>query len=313
MQIEDLNVILKVAEFRSITAAATSLDMQTATASAAVKRVEQQLGAELFIRTTRHLRLSAAGERYLPQCQQALQMLEQAKQNMKDDMDTISGELRIAMSSDFGRNLAVPWLNEFMQLHPGVSLKAHLSDSVIDFYRDPVDIALRYGSPVDSNLYGFKICDVAGLLCASPDYLKKHGTPSHPHDLVSHSGLFYQLYDITHDVWEFTHQDKLIKIKMEGQHTSNDGDLVRRWCVDGHGLAVKSSLDMASDLLEGKVVSVMPDYKPLQKELWLICPSRQSISPAMRLLREMLRTKCTEVHKKLIDAGILNKHFLTSD
>ncbi len=313
MQLEDLQVVIKVAEFRSITAAATSLDMHTATASAAVKRVEQTLGAELFIRSTRHLRLSTAGERYLPQCEEALQMLKQAKQNMKEDKDAIEGELRIAISSDFGRNVAVPWLEEFMQLHSEVSLKVHLSDSMIDFYRDPVDIALRYGSPKDSNLYGFKICNVASLLCASPAYLAKHGTPVHPHDLASHDGLFYQLYDITHDVWSFTHQGKVMKIKMHGSRTSNDGDLVRRWCVAGHGLAIKASLDIAQDLLTGKVVTLMPEFQPSPRELWLICPSRQSITPAVRLLREMLKLKCAENHQELVDAGLLAQDFLRPD
>ena len=105
MLLEDLNVILKVAEFRSITAAAASLDMSTATASAAIKRVERALDVELFIRTTRRLRLSIAGERYIPDCEQALQMLDQAKQNVKDDLDIIDGELRISVPSDLGRHL----------------------------------------------------------------------------------------------------------------------------------------------------------------------------------------------------------------
>ena len=110
MLLEDLQVVLKVAEFRSITAAATNLDMRTATASAALKRVESALGVELFIRTTRHLRLTSAGERYIPQCEQALLMLDQAKQKMKDDLDIVDGELRITLSSDLGRNLVTPWL-----------------------------------------------------------------------------------------------------------------------------------------------------------------------------------------------------------
>ncbi|MFT4920004.1 MAG: DNA-binding transcriptional LysR family regulator [Zhongshania aliphaticivorans] len=105
MLLEDLQVVLKVAEFRSITAAATSLNMRTATASAALKRAEKALGAELFVRTTRQLRLSNAGERYIPQCEQALTMLAQAKHNMKDGLDTVDGELRIALSSDLGRIL----------------------------------------------------------------------------------------------------------------------------------------------------------------------------------------------------------------
>lgn len=305
MLIEDLQVILKVAEFRSITAAASSLDMRTATASAAVKRVEQALGAELFVRTTRQLRLSSAGEKYLPQCQQALQLLEQARHNILDDRDLIEGELRLAVSSDLGRNRILPWLDDFMAQHPALRLRISISDSNIDFYRDSVDMALRYGSPNDASLYGFKICEVPGVLCASPDYLKRRGTPTHPHDLASHNGLFYQLHDIPHDLWTFRRQEEVYRVKMQGNRIANDGDLVRRWCVAGQGLAVKSSLDMADDLLTGRVVNVLPDYRPRSTELWLICPSRQSITPAMRLLRDDLQSHCQKILHRLYSRELL--------
>tara|TARA_R110001583_G_scaffold61717_6_gene182097 strand:- start:66 stop:1007 length:942 start_codon:yes stop_codon:yes gene_type:complete len=313
MLLEDLQVVLKVAEFRSITAAATSLDMRISTASAAVKRVESGLGVELFIRTTRHLRLSSAGEKYLPQCEQALLMLDQAKQNIKGDRDIVEGELRIALSSDLGRNLVTPWLDEFMQTHPALTLRTHISDSNIDFYRDSVDIALRYGSPHDANLYGFKICNVPGVLCTTQTYLDSHGTPTHPHDLASHNGLFYQLHDILHDVWSFSHQGSDYKVKMQGNRASNDGDLVRRWCVAGKGLAVKSCLDMSADLLAGNVVSLMPEFQPRSTELWLICPSRQSITPAVRLLRDQLKKETRIIINLLIQKGILNKNLFDQD
>jgi len=109
MLLEDLQVVLNVTEFRSITAAAESLNMCTATASAAVKRVESALGMELFIRTTRNLRLSSAREKYIPECEQALLIQEQAKQKMKDDQNIVDGEVRIALPSDLGRNLVAPW------------------------------------------------------------------------------------------------------------------------------------------------------------------------------------------------------------
>ncbi len=307
MLLEDLQVVLKVAEFRSITAAAAHLDMRTATASAALKRVESALGVELFIRTTRQLRLSSAGERYISHCKQALLMLDQARLKMKDELDIVDGELRIAVSSDLGRNLVTPWLDEFMETHPKVSLKLNISDSPIDFYRDSVDIALRYGSPNDANLYGFKICKVPGVLCATQDYLDKYGSPEHPHDLPSHNGLFYQLNDIVHDVWTFSHQGTEYKIKMSGDRASNDGDLVRRWCVAGKGFAVKSCLDMSADLLSGKVVGVMPGFKPRTTELWLICPSRQLLTPAARLLRDMLKKKTAAILKRLVARGILDE------
>jgi DNA-binding transcriptional LysR family regulator len=295
MLLRDLYVVLKVAEFRSITAAATSLSMQTATASAAVKRVESQLGVELFIRTTRQLRLSGAGERYLPECERALHLLDRAKQTMKEDLDTIDGELRIAVSSDLGRNLAMFWIDQLAEEHPNLRLKMHLSDSNIDFYRDSVDVALRYGKPEDSNLYGFKICDVPRTLCASPLYLEQYGYPDHPADLQSHNGLFYELNGVTHDNWLFTKGDEKFKIKMKGNRASNDGDVVRRWCVSGKGLATKSCLDVAHDLRSGRLKRVMPLFEAQDTELWLICPSRQSIVPAIRLLRDSLRQKTIEL------------------
>lgn len=306
MFLEDLQVVLKVAELRSITAAATRLDMLPATASAAVKRVESALGMELFIRTTRQLRLTPAGERYIPEVEQALLLLDQAKQKMREDLDLVEGELRLAISSDFGRNLVLPWLDEFTAAHPKVRLKLNISDSLIDFYRDAVDLALRYGPPTEANLYGFKICNTPGLLCASPEYLARHGTPQHPQDLATHNGLFYQLHDMIHDVWSFSQGDQEYKVKMSGNRASNDGDLVRRWCVAGQGVAVKSCLDVSNDLLAGNVVSLMPEFKPTPKELWLICPSRQLLTPAARLLRDMLKQKTAGILKQLIARGILD-------
>lgn len=305
MLLEDLQVILKVAEFRSITAAATNLDMRTATASAAVKRVEAALGSELFVRTTRHLRLSSAGERYLPECEQALKILAQAKINIREELGIVDGEIRIALSSDLGRNLVTPWLDEFLLEYPNAALRTNISDSNIDFYRDSVDMALRYGSPTDANMYGFKICDVPRILCASPDYLAEKGAPNEPKDLSQHNGLLYQLHDILQDEWVFNDGIHDHKVKLKGNRASNDADLVRRWCVAGKGVAIKSCLDMSSELLSGDVVNVMSTFKPTPTELWLVCPSRQSITPTVRLLRDLFREKTAEIISQLNAQGIV--------
>lgn len=306
MLLEDLQIISKVAEFRSITAAAESLDMRTATASAAIKRVEKALGADLFIRTTRHLRLSVAGERYIPKCEEALRTLELAKQGMQDDLDIVEGELRISAPSDLGRNIILPWLDEFMETYPKITLRLHIADRNIDFYRDPVDIALRYGSQTDANLYGFKISDIPRVLCASPSYIEMYGQPEHPNDIKNHNALLYQLHELIDSNWHFSSENETCKIKVKSNRASNDAELVRRWCVSGKGLAKKSSLDMSNDLLAGRLIKLLPDFQPTPTELWLVCPSRQTITPPVRLLRDYLKVKCAEVYKELSKHDILS-------
>ncbi|SBS29020.1 HTH-type transcriptional regulator DmlR [Marinomonas aquimarina] len=308
MQIEDLAVVMKVAELGSITAAATHLDMQPATASAALKRVEALLGAELFIRSTRQLRVSKAGERFLPLCAQSLEQWQLAQQAVQQDSESIAGEMRIAVSSDLGRNILAPLLDTFMTQHPDLTLRMHLSDSNIDFYRDAIDMALRYGAPNDSSMYGFKICNVPRLLCASPDYLANHAKIEHPNDLLQHNALFYQLRDILNDVWFFQdEQQRQYKIKPTANRAANDGDMVRRWCLAGQGVALKSALDVAEDVLAGRLRSLLPDYTVPCGELWLICPSRHSITPSMRLLRDELREHTQQKLERLRAAGVLSK------
>lgn len=305
MLVEDLKLVVKIAEMKSISKAASSLDLQSATASAALKRVEAELGAELFIRTTRSIRLSKEGERFLPQCEEALALLSLAKQNIKSDNKDIEGELRIALSSDLGRNVVMPWLDDLLDRYPKLSVRSHVSDSNIDFYRDSVDLALRYGKPNDTNMFGFKICDVPRILCASPNYLEQHKAPKHPKDLQYHQGLFYQLQERINDTWEFLENGKTIKVKMKGRRAANDGDLVRRWCVKSKGIAVKSLIDIAEDLLAQRLVPLMTNYPHKSTELWLMCPSRQSITPAVRLVRDECRKRTKALMEELTKKGIL--------
>lgn len=305
MQVNDLQVVLKVAEFKSIKKAAESLDLSTATASAALFRVEKHFGIELFQRTTRQLKVSNAGEKHIPQIEQAILLLSQIEQNAKSELDIIDGALRLAAPSDFGRNLVLDWVNEFLDIHPKLSLKFHVSDSNIDFYRAPVDVALRYGAPKDSGMYGFKICDVPRVLCASPAYIEQYGKPASLQELESHNGLCYQLHDIVHDVWEFSQGDEIYKVKMQSNRVANDAELVRRWCVAGKGVAVKSVLDMSSDLINGNLETLLPNFTPVSTELWLICPSRQLITPAIRTLRTFITERCTEVLKELEQRNLL--------
>lgn len=310
MKIADLQVLLKVAELQSITAAANQLDMSSSAASVSLKRIEQALGAQIFVRTTRQIRLTPEGERYLPLCQQALDLLQQGQVLIHEEQQSISGEVRIAVSSEMGRNLMRVLLNNIMDKHSEVTLRLQASDSRADFYRDGIDVALRAltkEAAQELNLYGFKICNIAHVLCASPDYIKKHGEPLTPDDLLNHNALLYKLYEVVHDGWELYNDNQKYKVKMSSDRAVNDGDIVRRWCVDGTGIAKKSAIDVAEDLLAGRLKRLMPDYKIPLTEMWLVLPSRQLITPAIRLIRDELKHTVSQLRKNLIAQGIINE------
>lgn len=306
MLLKDLQIALKVAEFKSIKLAAESLEMQIATASAALKRVEKSFGIELFIRSTRNLRLTSDGEKFIPQIEQAYLMLTNISESVQQEQGLVEGDLRLSAPSDLGRNVLLPWVNKFMESYSKISLKMHISDSNIDFFRDPIDIAVRYGVPKDSSMYGYKICDVPVVLCAAPSYLKRFGTPSSPSDLKTHEGLCFQLNDTIHDTWSFANEKETFRVKMSSKRSTNDSELVKKWCIDGYGLAHKSILEMAEQLLAGDVKILLPEYSKMSVELWLVCPSRQLITPTVRLFREFLHKQCKDKLRELASAGFIS-------
>ena len=264
MKISDLQIFIKVAKLQSITAAAKKLDMSSSAASVAIKRIEHSLGKQLFVRTTRQLKLSPEGESYLPLCQQALDLLQQGQTVINKEQLSINGDIRIAMSSEMGRNLMRNLLNEIMSQHKDLSLSLHVSDSRVDFYRDNVDVALRAltkSAVKELNLYGFKICNIPHFLCASPNYTSLYGAPNSPNELPQHNTLLYKLYEVTHDNWEFYQNEKKYKVKVTSDRTVNDGDIVRRWCIDGVGIAKKSAIDIVEAFKYPQTVPVKQSYE----------------------------------------------------
>lgn len=294
MKIDDLTLFVRTAHSGSITAAANQLDMSSAAASAALKRLEKQLGAQLFIRSTRQLRMTAEGERFLLHSQQALAAIEEGKASLNAMQGKIAGKVRLAASSDFGRNILLPWLDEVMDNNPELSLDLSLGDSLTDFYLDRVDMQLRYGEPEDSSLIAFPIVKMDRVLCATPSYIEQHGEPKTPEDLKQHNCLCYQVGGISFDTWTLQNDKQTHRIKVSGKQESNDADVVHRWIIAGKGLGYKSRLDMAEDLQSGKVIELLPDYHSPELGIYLICPSRKQVTPVVLMLRDFLREKCTE-------------------
>jgi len=292
MNIQDLTLFVRTAQTCNITASALQLDMSPAAASAALKRLEKQLGVQLFIRSTRKLRITAEGERYLVHCTEALTALEKGKASLNEMQGKIAGEIRLSTSSDLGRNIVLPWLDEVMDDYPELSIQLNVGDNLADFFHDKVDMALRYGEPDDSSMVAFLIAKLDRVVCASPEYLAQYGEPKHPQELSQHNCLLYRFGDRVYDTWPFTDNAGKYAVKVSGNRLSNDADVVHRWVVAGKGITMKSRLDMAADLRTGHVVELLHDFNSPPISLWLICPNRTQVTPAMLMLRDLLRSKC---------------------
>lgn len=290
--LQELRIFVETARQGSLSGAARILDLTPAATSAAVKRLEAELGVPLFIRSTRHLRLTPQGETFLGHCQQALQLVDDGYQAIRTGQTVIQDVLQLSMPSDIGRSYLLGWLDTFLQTHPQIDVRVQLSDRLVNVYQQPVDIALRYGEPPDSSLIALPIvADNHRVLCATPAYLAQHGTPLHPGELAAHNCLCFMLGDEVHGRWHFWQQGQELSVKVTGNRVADDGHAVRHWVLAGEGIAYKSRLDVLDDLRAGRLLALCEGWDTEPAPFNLICADRRQLSPAVQALREFLASQ----------------------
>lgn len=298
--LKDLELFVRAADSASLTAAARQLDLSPALASASLKRLEGELGVPLMLRSTRSLRLTREGERLLPAARLALEQLSSIAEEIATGRQVIRDHLQISLPSDLGRNHVLAWLDDFQRIYPEVSFRLQFSDRLADVYRQPIDLAIRYGQQSDSTLVALPLLSRnRRLLCAAPAYLARHGTPTTPRELSQHNCLCFRISDELHDQWRFQRKDEEIRVAVRGDRACDDGDAVRRWALAGHGIAYKSGLDLADDIAAGRLQILCPDWQGESVPLNLICADRRQLSPTVTLLREHLRAACEALAQKL--------------
>ena len=296
LRFDDLQLFVRAADLGSLSAAARVMDLSAAVASVALKRIEQHLGARLLARSTRSLRLTAEGESFLEYARAALGSLDEGRRLLASGQDQVSGVLQLSAPSDLGRNLLLPWLDDFQREHPRLTVRLLLGDHIADLFKQPVDIALRYGEPEDSSLVALPVAaDNRRVLCASPDYLARHGEPHQLEQLAQHNCLLYMLGTRVHDRWCFHDGKREVSLTVSGDRFSDDADVVRRWAVAGAGIAYKSWMDVSTDVLAGRLKILLPHLHCERAPLNLLCAHRAQLSKPVKLLREMLQARCGEL------------------
>ena len=300
LRFDDLQLFVRAADLGSLSAAARVMDMSPAVASAALKRIETQLGARLLARSTRSLRLTAEGQGFLDYARKALSSLDEGRRLLARGQDQVSGVLQLSAPSDFGRNVLLAWRDEFQREHPKLTVRLLLGDRIVDLFRQPVDIVLRYGEPEDSSLVALPVApDNRRVLCASPAYIARAGEPRQLEQLLQHNCLLYMLGTRVHDHWQFHDGKRELGLTVSGDRFSDDADVVRLWALAGAGIAYKSWLDVAADVRAGRLKVLMPELEGERAPLNMLCAHRAQLSKPVKLLRDMLSERCAMLARDL--------------
>jgi len=222
----------------------------------------------------------------------------EGEQALKQQTEGLSGVLQLAAPSDFGRNVLLPWLDDFKREHPHIQLQLLLNDRHADLFRETVDVALRFGVPSDSTLVALPILpEHRRVACASPAYLERHGTPQTPAELSEYSALLYLRNGRPYNTWRFHRDDETVEVEVRGDYLSDDGEVARRWALAGHGIAYKAWLDVAEDVRAGRLVTLFDDWHGESVPFNLLCPHRVQVSERVKVLQAFLRQRCEALRR----------------
>lgn len=290
-----MEVFAQVAASGSLSAAARVLGLSVGAVSKHLGALETRLGARLVQRTTRSLSLTDEGAAFLPRVRMVLADLAEAEALVAADDGALSGFLRVTASVAFGRTHVAPLVAEFMRLHPRLRLHLLLTDTVVDVVEENVDVALRFGVLADSGLVARRLAGNWRVVCAAPAYLERAGRPASPADLVNHECL--TIGDGNGRVWTFVGPDGESAIRVGGRLSSNNGEVVHAWALDGLGVVQKSVWDVEGDLAAGRLVPVLEDWRSPDTALHAVSPAARARNPRVRrfvdfLVAELARRGC---------------------
>ena len=261
-RLDTLAFFIRIAEKQGVAAAGRDFGMSPATASERLAGLEAHYGASLLRRTTRSISLTDEGRLLLERARVLVEEAQDLEARIKLGAERLSGKIRLSAPCDLGEHRIVPLVNAFLEMHPDTAVELILTDGYVDLVSEGLDLAIRFGALRDSTMLVRKLGDNRRLICAAPSYIDAHGAPRHPDDLVDHNCLVMQFGPVVDREWTFVINNKRHDISVSGNRTANTGMQVRRWCLDGYGIALKSIWDVGDDIKEGRLVELLKDYAP---------------------------------------------------
>lgn len=284
---QEMRAFVSVVSEGSFVRGAEAMNLSKTAVSRLVGDLESRLGTRLLQRTTRRLSLTQEGEVFLERCRELLAGLDEAEAELSAQTGEVIGQLRVNVPVTFGLLYLAPLWPRFMDLHPKVTLEVTLADRLVDLVEEGYDMAVRIARLPSSSLVSRQLTATRMVLCASPGYLRRHGTPAHPSDIAHHSVITYTLL-ATGDQWEFQGPDGTATVKVLPRMRTNSGDTCCAAAVAHHGIVLQPSFLVAPFLASGELVEVLPQYRAIELGVYALYPSRKHLTPKVRALVDFL-------------------------
>lgn len=266
-ELEAIRTFLTVADQSSFSAAARLLGMTPASVTRTISALEEQLGVQLLLRTTRKVSLTSAGAAYAARVAPLVEGLARATEETRDLQKVTAGSIRVSAPMSLGMKVLPTVLSQFSIMHPRTSVAIELSDRFVDILQENYDLAIRIsGPPTDKSTIWRKIRPVSRLLVAAPSFLARHGTPKVPEDLTTLECLSYHDQSKT-ETWELSRPGQVRTVEARGRFSINNGDFLCKLAIAGEGIALLPRFIVDEELRAGKLVEVLPGWNT--PEIWL--------------------------------------------
>jgi len=283
-----LEVFVKVVDGQSFAAAARDLGLSPAMVSKHVQALEERLGARLLNRTMRRMSLTEIGRGYYERARQVIADLEDADRAAGDLHAAPRGLLKVNAPFSFGIRHVGPAIADYLTAYPEVSIDITLNDHYIDLLAESVDVALRIGRLADSSLIARRLAPIRLALCASPAYLRRHGTPRTPRDLAGHNCLLYT-YAASGDEWRFIGPDgREEAVRVSGGLRANNGDLLQAAMGEGVGIALAPTFMIGEAVKAGTLMRLLQDYRLPESALHAVYPPGRHLTAKLRSFIDFL-------------------------
>jgi DNA-binding transcriptional LysR family regulator len=288
-KLKQIESFVAVAAKGSLTAAAKAEGVAPAVIGRRIDALEERLGVKLMLRTTRRITLTHEGAAFLDDCQRVLADLAGAEAGVSAGGARASGHLRVTAPAGFGRRHVAPLVPRFIALHPDVHVSLNLSDRVIDIVSEHFDCAVRVGDMPDSSLVGVRLADNRRQCVATPAYLKRAGTPKAPADLHRHECLTLSSDASQTRGWAFAVENVVTHLRPSGRLDCSDGQVLHEWCLQGLGIAWRSTWEVADDIAAGRLVSLLDDFAAPPNGIYAVFPHARHLPLRVRLWVDLLK------------------------